>query len=133
MTRAAGITVLTVLATPAFAAGDAFEGAPWWIIAVFYGVSIAVLALLAAGLGFFLQGVLQLRTALVALMILSGVFLGWLATSQGLEKTARILPLFAFTLALAGPPFGLGWFIGLRDATRRSNRKLALNAGSNHG
>jgi hypothetical protein len=131
MTRAAGVAFLAMLATPAFAAGDGFEGAPWWVIAVFYGISIAVLALLAAGLGFFLQGFLQLRTALVALMILFGVFLAWLATSQGLEKTARGLPLFAFTLALAGPLFGLGWFIGLRDATRRLNRKL--NAGSNHG
>jgi hypothetical protein len=130
MARAAGAAFFAVLATPAFAAG---EGGPWWFLAVSYLGTIAPLILLAVGLGFFLQGFLRLRSAVIALIILSVGFLAWLATSYGLEKTVRGLPLFGVLLALLSPFFGLGWFIAIKDAIRRSDRKIALNAGSNHG
>jgi hypothetical protein len=133
MTRAAAATFLIVFATPAFAAGDAFEGAPWWVAALFYAGCLAVFALLAAGLGFFLQGLLQLRNAVVLMTVVSIGFLTWLATSYGLEKTVSGLLEFALCLALSSPFFGLGWRTGTRGATRQSNRKIALNSGSKHG
>jgi hypothetical protein len=133
MTRAAGVAVLALLATPALAAGDGFEGGPWWFVALSYGVPLAVTTFLAVGLGFFLQGFFRLRNVLVAMAVLSAVFWAWLATDYGFEKAVSVLPALALILALLGPLFGLGWFIGIRDMIRRSNRKLALNSGNNHG
>jgi hypothetical protein len=133
MARAAAIAFLGTLATPAFAAGDGLEGAPWWLIAAIYVPSIAIAGLLAVGLGFFLQGFLRLRSAVIGLTILFASFLAWLATVYGVEKTLQSLPEFALMLALFSPFFGLGWFVGMKDAGRRSNRTTALNAGSNHG
>ena len=133
MTRAAAIAFLGALATPALAAGDPFEGAPWWFAAAIYVPLIALAGLLAVGLGFFLQRLLRPRNALIALAILFAGFLAWLATDYGVEKTLQSLPAFALVLALFSPFFGLGWFIGMKDAGRRSNQTTALNAGSNHG
>jgi hypothetical protein len=123
--RVLAAILLVSVATPAFAAGD---GAPGWVYVVLWAPFI----ILAVGLGFFLQEFLRLRNAMVLVTIVSIGFLAWLATSYGFEKTVRGLPLFAVCLALFSPLFGVGWFIGIKDATRRSDRKL-LNAGSNHG
>jgi len=131
MTRAAGIAFLALLATPASAAGDALEGAPWWVVTVAYGIPVVLAAIVAAGLGYFLQGFLRLRNALVSLTIVAAGFLAWLATLYGFERAA--VPLLVLSLALISSFFGLGWLVGVRDATRRSNRKLALNIGSEHG
>ncbi|MBR1209525.1 hypothetical protein [Bradyrhizobium sp. JYMT SZCCT0180] len=90
-------------------------------------------AFLAAGLGYFLQGFLQLRNALISLTIVPAGLLAWVATVYGFEKAAADVPLLLLSLALIGSFFGLGWWVGVRDATRQSNRKLALNTGSNHG
>ncbi|MBR1269556.1 hypothetical protein JQ629_18760 [Bradyrhizobium sp. AUGA SZCCT0222] len=133
MARAAGIAFLALLATPAFAAGDAFEGAPWWVAALAYGILVVLVAFLAAGLGYFLQGFLRLRSALISLTIVPAGLLAWVATVYGLEKAAVDVPLLLLSLTLIGSFFGLGWRVGVRDATHQSNRKLALNAGSNHG
>jgi hypothetical protein len=133
MARAAAIAFLGTLATPAFAAGDGLEGAPWWLVAAVYVPAIAIALFRAVGLGFFLQGFLRLRNVLVALTIVFAGFMAWLASVYGVEKTLHSLPEFALILALFSPIFGLGWFIGMKDAGRRSNRTAALNAGSNHG
>jgi hypothetical protein len=133
MARAAAIAFLGTLATPAFAAGDGLEGAPWWFVAAIYVPLIAIAGLLAVGFGFFLQGLLRPRNALVVLTILFAGFLGWLAAVYGAEKTLHSLPEFALMLALFSPLLGLGWFIGMKDAGRRSNQTPALKAGSNHG
>jgi hypothetical protein len=124
--RVLAAILLVSMATPAFAAGD---GAPTWV----YVISCAPFLILPVGFRFFLQGFLRLRNALILMTIASVGFLILLAASYGLEKTLSGLPLFAFMLALFSPLFGLGWFIGIKDAIRRSDRKIALNAGSNHG
>jgi hypothetical protein len=133
MARAAAIAFLGTLATPAFAAGDGLEGAPWWVALAVYVPVIAIALFLAVGLGFLLQGLLRPRNALGGLTIIFASFLAWLATVYGVEKTLHSLPAFAFVLALFSPVFGLGRFIGMKDAGRRSNQTTALNAGSNHG
>jgi|SRR5450755_543753 hypothetical protein len=125
--------LLASLTAPAFAAGDGFEGAPWWGPVAFNGLPLAILSVLAVGSGFFLQGFLRLRNAVISLIIVSVAFLAWLATVYGFEKIVGGLPLFASLLALFSPLFGLGWCIGVKDATRRSDRKIAPNAGNNHG
>jgi hypothetical protein len=129
MTRAATIAFLVTLATPALAAGGELESTTWGVIAAVY----AVAAFLVVGLGFALQRFLQLRNATIGLTILCASFLAWLATIYGIEKTLHALPEFALILALFGVFFGLGWFLGMKDAGRRSNQTTALNAGSNHG
>jgi hypothetical protein len=129
MTRTAAIALLGTLATPALAAGGELESTTWWVISTVY----AFAAFLAVGLGFVLQGFLRLRNVTVGLTILCASFLTWLATVYGVEKTLQGLPEFALMLALFGAFFGLGWFLGMKDAGRRSRRMTALNAGSNHG
>ena len=129
MARPAAIVFLSVLASPAFAAGGELEGATWWIFAA----TCAIAAFLAVGLGFVLQGILRLRNALVGLTILFAGFLAWLASDYSVAKTLHSLPELALILALSSPFFGLGWFIGMKDAGRRSNHTAALNAGNNHG
>jgi hypothetical protein len=121
----AGAVGLAVLATPAFAAGDAFEGSPW-IGAIFSGSVLALFGFLAAGTGFFLQGFMRLRNALFFVIFVLVVFLTLLVNGFGLEKTVRIIPLLALMLAVCSPPFGLGWFIGTRDAKRRIERSPAI-------
>jgi hypothetical protein len=120
-----GAAGLAVLATPAFAAGDAFEGAPW-VGVIFGGGLLALFGFLAAGTGFFLQGFMRLRNALFFIIFVSAAFLALLVNGFGLEKTVRIIPLLASMLALCSPPFGLGWFIGTRDAKRRIERSPAI-------
>jgi hypothetical protein len=121
-----------VLAGPAFAAGDAFEGASWWVLAISFVSTFGVVFFLSAGVGFFLQGFMRLQTAVVLIIFLSIAFLALLINSFGLEKTERIMPLFALMLALCGPLFGLGWFIGTRDTKRRRERMPAQH-GIDHG
>ena len=133
MLRAAATAFLGMLVTPALAAGDGLEGAPWWVAAAVYVPLIAIAALPLVGLGFFLQMFLRLRSAVIGLTILFAGFLASLAIVYGVEKMLGGLPEFALMLALFSAFFGLGWFIGMKDAGRRSHRTTALNAGSNHG
>jgi hypothetical protein len=133
MTRATGILCFAVLATPALAAGNGFDGVPWWVALAVYGPVIAIPVLLSVGLGFFLQGFLRLRNALISLIVVSVCLLAWLATVYGFEKVAPGVTLLASCLTLVGPFFGLGWFIGIKDAARRSSRGATLNTGNNHG
>ena len=133
MTRAAAVALLAVLVSPAFAAGDGLEGAPWWFAAAIYVPVFGITLLVAIGLGFVLQGLLRLRNALLALTIVFAGFLVGLAIVYGVEKTLNGLPELALMLALFVPVLGLGWFIGMKDAGRRSNQATEPNAGSNHG
>ena len=133
MVKAAAIVFLATLATPALAVGDAFDGAPWWVPAAFVAPVVLVFVLLAAGFGFFLQGFLRLRNALFLIALTCSGFLALLASSAGSEKFLRVLPIVATLMALVVPLFGLGWFIGIRNATRRFHRAATFNTGSHHG
>jgi hypothetical protein len=129
---AVGAICLAVLATPAFAAGDAFQGAPW-IGAIFTGGMIAFFGFLALGSGFFLGSLLKLSMALLVVLLVSLVLPIYIYLTLDLGRTIAVATAEALMLLFFSPVMVWGWWLGRKDAARRSSRNTALNAGSRHG
>jgi hypothetical protein len=133
MTRVVASAVcLAALATPALAAGDGFDGAPW-IKAFYLGGMIALFGFLALGSGFFLGGFLNLSMLILAIVLVSLVLPIYIYLTMDLGRTIAVAKAEALTLLIFSPAIAWGWWLGRKDATRRSGRKTRLNAGSSHG
>jgi len=124
---------LAALATPAFAAGDGFEGAPWTIKAFYLGGMIALFGFLAFGSGFFLGSLLNLSMTLLVILLVSLVLPIYIYLTLDLGRTIAVATAEALMLLFFSPAIVLGWWFGRKDAARRSSRKTALNVGSRHG
>jgi hypothetical protein len=132
MTRVVGAAFLAALATPAFAAGDGFEGAPW-IKAFYLGGMVALFGFLALGSGFFLGGLLNLPMTLLVILLVSLVLPIYIYLTLDLGRTIAVVTAEALMLLVFSPAIVWGWWLGRNDAARRSSRKTALNVGSTHG
>jgi hypothetical protein len=132
MARVVGAVFLAALATPAFAAGDGFEGVPW-IATFFYVGMIAFFGFLALGSGFFLGGLLKLSMTLLVILLVSSVLPIYIYLTLGLGRTIAVAAAEAVMLLFFSPVIVWGWWLGRKDAARRSGRKTALNAGISHG
>jgi hypothetical protein len=128
----AGAICLAVLATPAFAAGDAFQGAPW-IGAIFTGGMIAFFGFLALGSGFFLGSLLKFSMTVLVILLVALILPIYVYLTLDLGRTIAVATAEALMLLFFSPTIVWGWWLGRKDATRRSNRTTALNAGSSHG
>jgi hypothetical protein len=132
MTRLVGAAFLTALATPAFAAGDGFEGAPGMKILYFGGI-IALFGFLALGSGFFLGSLLKLSMTVLVILIMSLVLPIYIYFTLDLGRTIAVASAEALMLLLFSPALVWGWWLGRKDAARRSSRMTAHNVGSTHG
>jgi hypothetical protein len=117
MARLVSIAMLANLSSPAQAAGDTD-------MPVIFDIGMLMLVgLSSVGTGFFLQGLMRLRNAL--LLIGAGVlFLEAYAVSiRGLSRTIEFTPFFAFLLLLFASLFAAGWYFGKWAAKRQMKRQ----------
>jgi hypothetical protein len=120
------LSVLAVAASsPAFAAGG--DDMPLVILLPMAVVMLSGFFLASAGLGFFLQGYLRLRNAVLSLTLGVLSFFWLLTVGYGLEKVIdRGLPLLTGLILVFSLFFALGWYIGTRNLKRRATaRKTA--------
>jgi hypothetical protein len=139
MARVVGAAFLAAFATPALAAGDGFDGAPW-IKAFYLGGMIALFGFLALGFGFlalgfgFLLGSFsKLSVAILVVLLVFLVLPIYIYLTLDLGRTIAVAEAQALMLLIFSPAIACGWWLGRKDAARRSNRNLELSAGSSHG
>jgi hypothetical protein len=132
MSRIVQAAFLSALATSAFAAGDGFEGAPW-LEAFYFGGIIALFGFLALGSGFFLGSLLNLSMTVLVILIMSLVLPIYIYLTLDLGRTLAVASAEALMLVLFSPALVWGWWLGRKDAARRSSRMTAHNVGSTHG
>ena len=75
-----------------------------------------------AGLGFFLQGFLRLRNAVLLLLALSVLGFICLVFPRPYERVFDLAIAAATIMLMLSPFFGLGWYLGVRDTKRRVER-----------
>jgi len=120
-----GIIILAALASlssPVLAAGG-WDDLPTPFKIYAHVVSLLFFALPSVGLGFFLQGLMRLRYAL--LVVLCGILFlsSCVVHERHYAQPGRLLPAFAMFLSLFAILFGSGWFIGKRVRDRASRRR----------
>jgi hypothetical protein len=123
MARIIAGVLLTILSSPALAAGGGWEDMPLHFKIIMVLTFGLLFGLPSIGIGFFLQGFLRFRNAGILLVLAAFALLAWLAAAYGVEKTLRVLPLLTMMSLLFSPLFGLGWYLGVRDAKRRTTRR----------
>jgi hypothetical protein len=113
--------LLASLSPPAMAAGDTEWPPFFWIIE-----SVAMFLMFvvpAVGVGFFLQGFLRARNAVLLVTALALVVPGWCLSSRGLEKTLELVSLFLLLIAFFSALIAFGWYLGIKDQARATARK----------
>jgi hypothetical protein len=113
-----------LLPVPALAAGD--EPWPLGYSLLMFAVMSLLIGLPTVGLGFFLQGFLRLRTAVVLLVVLAGLGSVLLEPAHSYGRALHLAIYLVATMLILSPLFGLGWYLGVKDTRRRiGRRKLA--------
>jgi hypothetical protein len=104
---------------------------PWWFTLYMLFVAGSIFGLPAVGFGFFLQGLMRLR---IALLVSVGLFLMLpvlVLIMRGAMRTWQMMPTFLALLAVSVPLVGFGWLIGIWDEKRKAPRKpLVLKNGN---
>jgi hypothetical protein len=116
MARLVILALFASLSSPALAAGGDMP----FGFAIF---GLLFFALPVAGVGFFLQAFMRLRTALLLLGVGALALVAYSLVTAGLSRTIYLAEPIALTLLLFSPAFAAGWFFGKRDATRRAQRQ----------
>ena len=118
------VTVLASLSSPVLAAGG-WDDLPTPFKIYAHIVSLLFFAVPSVGLGFFLQGLMRLRYAL--LVVSCGILFlsSCVVQDHHFARLGELAPAFAVFISLFAILFCLGWFFGKRVRDRTGRRVAA--------
>jgi hypothetical protein len=122
MRRLGTLVSMASLSSPALAAGGWDDMPTPFFIAMLLWMTL-LCGMPCVGLGFFLQGLMRLRNALILLAFGFLFLTSFGAAAWGLARTLELAPVFAAAFLFFAPLFGAGWFAGIWAANRQMKHR----------